>query len=338
MMNDSAEIGVILENITIGYKGAEPLIHQANAKLNNGEIIALAGRNGAGKTSLLRCLNGQMDPLEGSVRINKIPAMKLSNRSKAFTISYVSAGNNWTENLTVLELVSLGRYPYTNWWGRLREEDRTIVKKALHFVGMEMFEEAGVHKLSDGERQRVMIARALAQDTPILILDEPMAFLDIPNRYGIMEVLTSMKSLGKSILFSTHDIETASRFADKFWVIHDRDLIEGGTEDLGLRGVFNELFQDQHLYFDKHTMQYKSPVEETRSIYLESSDQECYLWTERALQRAGYSVLRNKGETDLQCHATRSNGGNCEWNLFASNRSFSFQTIYALLHYLTRIE
>src|SRR6056297_3048343 len=279
-MNDREEIGVILDNITIGYKKDEPLIHHASATLNNGEIIALAGRNGAGKTSLLRCLNGLLNPLEGSILINKSPANKISNRSKAFTISYVSAGSNWTENLTVFELVSLGRYPYTNWWGRLREEDRAVVKESLHFVGMERFEEAGIQRLSDGERQRVMIARALAQDTPFLILDEPMAFLDIPNRYGIMQVLTSMKSLGKSILFSTHDIETASRFADKFWVIHERGLIEGGTEDLGLKGVFNELFRDQHLYFDQHTMQYKSPVEENRSIYLKSSDEECYLWTE----------------------------------------------------------
>ena len=108
-MNDREEIGVILDNITIGYKGDEPLVHHASARLNKGEIIALAGRNGTGKTSLLRCLNGQLNPLEGSIRINKIPATKIANRSKAFTMSYVSAGGNWTENLTVFELVSLGR-------------------------------------------------------------------------------------------------------------------------------------------------------------------------------------------------------------------------------------
>ena len=157
-------------------------------------------------------------------------------------VSFVSSQVSQLPSLTVGELVALGRMPYTGWMGRLNQEDRNLVEQALEEVQMTTFEDRKLDCLSDGERQRAMIARAFVQDTPLMVLDEPTAFLDIPNTYDLIRLLSSFRDRGKSIVYSTHDLETAMQCADKLWVIHEGKILEGAPEDLGLSGLFNECF------------------------------------------------------------------------------------------------
>ena len=335
MESESQHI-ITLNGLSIGYPSKEPLVIQGDASLHPGEIVALAGRNGAGKSTLLKCINGLQRPLEGDIRIYQKVLPDLTVKEKAKILAFVSAGKTYTENITVKELVSMGRYPYTNWWGSMAQTDTGVIRDALRFAGMRALSDTGISELSDGEFQRAMIARALAQDTPLLILDEPTAFLDIPNRYEILNVLTAMKEQGKSILFSTHDIETASRFADRFWVIHNRQLIEGGTEDLGLQGVFKNLFADQNLMFDPQSMKYAPAVTPKKKIGLSGPGNDSLTWTKKALERIGCEVHMDVEKENLNCTVVRESGA-YYWILGENESTHRFPNIHQMVKYLTRM-
>lgn len=240
-----------LHDVTLGY-GERVLMADANVGFGWGELTALVGRNGTGKSTLLRTIAALARPQKGRITIGGNDSSELSMREVASRIAFVSTEDVRVQNLHVWDVVSLGRAPYTNWVGRLTEEDKTKVRESLRLVGMESFAEASMDSLSDGERQRVMIARALAQDTPIILLDEPTAFLDLPNKYEICLLLKKLAHKeGKCILFSTHDLSIAIELCDTIAVIEGGQFHYGTAEMLIEEGVMQRIFNSAQIEFDR---------------------------------------------------------------------------------------
>ena len=203
-----------LEKITLAFE-KRTLLQDADATLCKGTLTALVGRNGAGKSSLLRILAAINSPTAGQVVVNNRPLHNIPAEERAKLISFVSTQRVRVTNLLCKDVVATGRAPYTNWIGKIGAEDAAIISDALASVGMESFADRAIDTLSDGEFQRIMIARALAQQTPIILLDEPTAFLDIPTRFEICRLLSDLAhNQGKTIIFSTHDIDAAMAVCD----------------------------------------------------------------------------------------------------------------------------
>lgn len=240
-----------LHNVTLGY-GERVLMADASVGFGWGELTALIGRNGTGKSTLLRTIAALAKPQKGHITIGGMDASELTMREVASRIAFVSTEDVRVQNLHVWDVVSLGRAPYTNWVGRLTEEDKTKVRESLRLVGMEHFAESSMDSLSDGERQRVMIARALAQDTPIILLDEPTAFLDLPNKYEICLLLKRLAHKeGKCILFSTHDLSIAIEICDTIAIIEGGKFHYGTAEMLMEEGVMQRIFNSTQIEFDR---------------------------------------------------------------------------------------
>lgn len=214
---------VVLQDLTIGYtsKGNEKVVAKGlNATLNAGELTCLLGRNGIGKSTLLRTLAAFQPPLRGSILLATSPLTALTDKELSRTIGLVLTERPDVQNMTVRFLVGMGRSPYTGFWGTLSATDEAIVDEAIRMVGIESLENRQVQTLSDGERQKVMIAKALAQQTPIIYLDEPTAFLDFPSKVEMMQLLRRLARDGqKTIFLSTHDVELSLQLADRIWLM-----------------------------------------------------------------------------------------------------------------------
>ncbi len=244
---------VQLHGLTLGY-GDRILFADAGIGFGWGEFTALIGRNGTGKSTLLRTVAGLARPLQGYITVNGHRTDAMSRREIAATIAFVSTEEVKVENLKVADVVALGRAPYTNWVGSLTDTDRAKVDRALSLVGMQAFARKGIGTLSDGERQRVMIARALAQDTPIILLDEPTACLDLPNQYEIGLLLRRLAhDEGKCIVFSTHDLAIALELCDTIALLEGGRFYYGTTDMLTESGDLGRLFEDTPLTFDTAT-------------------------------------------------------------------------------------
>lgn len=239
-----------LRGLTLGY-GERILFENAGIGFGWGEFTALVGRNGTGKSTLLRTIASLAKPLRGGIMIDGRPLEEMTSREIASKISFVSTDEVRTTNLRVADVVGLGRAPYTNWIGTLRDEDRDIVRRSLELVGMGAFAQKSMDTLSDGERQRVMIARALAQDTPIILLDEPTAYLDLPNKYEICLLLRELAHKEKkSIIFSTHDLSIALELCDTLAMIEGGRFYYGTAAKLIENNEIQRLFSDTSLWFD----------------------------------------------------------------------------------------
>ena len=222
-----------LENISLSY-GSRTILQDVSLHLHAGELCALVGRNGAGKSSLLRALTSHQNAI-----INGTPLHNLSPEQLAQSVAIVTTERIRIENLLVEDLVAMGRAPYTNWVGHLQDIDREIVREAIDAVGMGDFVGRDTSSLSDGELQRVMIARAIAQQTPIILLDEPTAFLDIPTRFEVCRLLADLAHKeNKCILFSTHDVDAALPVCDSFAIIEN-----GGLSKLPSKDAASEIEQ-----------------------------------------------------------------------------------------------
>ena len=210
---------ITLQQLTLGFN-SRTLLNNCNATFEQGLLTALVGRNGAGKSTLLRVLAALDTPQAGDVIINNTPISSLNAEQRARLISFVSTQRVRVSNLKCKDVVAIGRTPYTNWMGSLQEQDKQCVAHALEAVGMTAFADRPIDTLSDGESQRIMIARALAQQTPIILLDEPTAFLDIPNRFEICRLLATLAHTeNKTIIFSTHDIDAAMPVCDNVAIL-----------------------------------------------------------------------------------------------------------------------
>ncbi|MBD5321581.1 MAG: ABC transporter ATP-binding protein [Bacteroides sp.] len=251
-------ITIRVRNLSTGYtaKGNSITVTRGiDASLKSGELTCLLGPNGAGKSTLLKTLSGFINPLGGDIEIGGRNLSDYSAPGLARVIGVVLTERVSLDNMSVYELVSMGRSPYTGFWGRMSREDKHIVDSALALVGIESLRRRMVHTLSDGERQKVMIAKALAQETPVIFLDEPTAFLDYPSKVEIMQLLQRLaREEGKTVFLSTHDLELALQIADKVWLIDKERGVEIGTpEDLALSGELGAYFKREGVAFDIET-------------------------------------------------------------------------------------
>ena len=246
-------MSISLRHITLAY-GRRTLLEEVSAEFAPRSLTALIGRNGTGKSTLLRAIAGLNPAAKGDVCLCCRPLAELAPQQRAATVSFVTTERVRIANLACEDVVALGRAPYTNWIGRLREEDRQIVHRALEQVGMGAFARKTMDRMSDGECQRVMIARALAQDTPVILLDEPTAFLDLPNRYELAILLRRLAhEERKCILFSTHDLDIALSLCDAVALIDTPQLHLLPADEMVRSGWIERLFAGENACFDAAT-------------------------------------------------------------------------------------
>ena len=250
-------------NLAVGYthgKQVTKLLSGLNLSLESGQLVALLGQNGAGKSTLIRALTFATKPLEGEILLHGVDFNTITKHERAQLMGLVSTDRIQAGALTVTELVGLGRQPYTGFLGRLDDNDREIIAESIESVGMMHKAESYVAQLSDGERQKVMIARALAQHTPIIVLDEPTAFLDAASRIETMQLLAKLAhEQGKAILLSTHDISRSLLLTDQLWIItRDRQVMTGPTAEMVKSEAMNQVFNNENVTFNSTHCDYEA--------------------------------------------------------------------------------
>ena len=277
-------------SLTIGY-GTTCVATGLSLHLRAGRLTCLLGPNGAGKSTLLRTLCGMQKPLAGEVLLNQRNVHAIPARELARLLGVVLTESVQVGLLSAYELVALGRHPFTDWSGRLREEDHRVIRAAIESVGAQDLAGRPFHELSDGERQKVMMARALAQEPKLLVLDEITAFLDLPRRVDIMRTLRRLAhDSGATVLLSTHDLDLALRSADDLWLLQKGGLLHtGAPEDLVLDGRFAEAFRSEGVEFDALAGHFSLQVPTEKTIALNGNGLRG-IWTRRALERAGWRV------------------------------------------------
>ena len=249
-----------LEDVAIGYageKGGERVVASGiSESLCRGEMACLIGSNGVGKSTLLRSICGLQPLLAGRVMVDGSDVALLSRRQRAGHVSIVLTSVDRDLSLSAAEVVALGRSPYTDFWGTLSASDRQIVEASMASVGIANLAQRRMSSLSDGERQKVMIAKALAQQTPLILLDEPTAFLDFGSRVEILMLLRRLsRDEGKTILLSSHDLQMCLWLSDKIWLLGDDGrLTAGAPHDLAASGAIGQLVSHEGIAFDADTL------------------------------------------------------------------------------------
>jgi len=286
------------EKLSIGYhqkgRGSNVLHRGLNLRLNKGEITCLLGPNGSGKSTLIRTLAGFQKVIEGEVFIQSTELSAISAAEAAKKISVVLTEQVFVGNMEVFDMVAFGRSPYTGFLGRLNEKDTLAIEEAMVETGIENLHNRKFIELSDGERQKVLIAKSLAQETPIIFLDEPTAYLDFPSKIEILQLLRKASwKQDKAILLSTHDLQLAIRFADKIWLMGENKTMQAGIpEDLILSGRFAEFFDREKTKFDISSGNFEFQAQSIGNIIVNGSGAYAN-WLKKALIRKGYQVNGN---------------------------------------------
>lgn len=253
-MNKNKNI-LTTSNLSIGYKTKKEtniIAKNLNLNLQQGKLIALIGGNGIGKSTLLRTLTGIQKPISGTVFLNEKDIQLFDSNELAQNLSLVLTERLPQSNLTVFELIALGRQPYTNWIGKLSDDDFQKIKQAIQLTQIEHLSDKKHYEISDGQLQKVLVARALAQDTPLIILDEPTTHLDLLHKVSMFKLLKKLASeTNKCILFSTHDIDLAIQLSDEMIVMSEEFIIQDEPCNLISKGVFTKLFKDISIVFDE---------------------------------------------------------------------------------------
>jgi iron complex transport system ATP-binding protein len=280
------------QRLAIGYQA--PLAQAHGLRLQGGRVTALLGANGQGKSTLIRTLAGLQPALQGQVLLMGQPLERLPLRERAKHLALVLTQRQPLGTLTVAELAALGRSPHTPWHGRLSDADRRLVGDCLLAVGLGGYEGRAVDSLSDGERQKALLARALAQQTPVLLLDEPTAHLDVANRVEIFRLLRRLaRERGLAVLASTHELDMALHHADEAWLVSEGQVWAGMPEELVLGGHFDRAFPQ--LPFDWGRPggllrpEWPEPWRQAPPVRLLGDPTRC-LWTRQALRRQGFAV------------------------------------------------
>jgi len=280
-----------LDHVAVGYvsgKIKRIISSEISASAMPGELVALLGLNGIGKSTLLRTIAALQPPMEGRILLNDRSLQSYSRSRLALQISFVSSSHIHVPDITVRELAALGRHPYTNWIGKLGKEDVEKVDESLTCVRMYQMAGQHIYQISDGERQRAQIARALAQDTDLILLDEPTAFLDVVNKYDITVLLRKLcREKMKTVVFSTHDWNVALQTADRVWLMENGRFTEGAPEDLIANGTIRRMFAGSEYSVDPETGMVQVPVSETGKVKLSGSASVDF-WLQKALRRKGF--------------------------------------------------
>ncbi|MEM8926713.1 MAG: ABC transporter ATP-binding protein [Bacteroidota bacterium] len=322
------------QGLTIGYRtkqGVLELERDLSIKIHNGELVCLIGPNGCGKSTLMRTIAGLQKPLDGDTIISGVDVKKMKPHQYAQLLSLVLTDKINVGGMKVMDIVSIGRYPYTNYFAKLEPRDHEIIENALDSVHLNDYKDRFFHELSDGEKQRVLIAKALAQDTPLIMLDEPTAHLDLPNRVEIMNILKRLaKETNKAIFLSTHELDLALQTADTIWLMNRDAKMEIGTpEDLVLSGMFERVFKSNAFEFNKHSGSFKVVHPIKGRVSLSGNDIHS-IWARRALEREGYQVVEDSN-LFLKVQYTDD-----IWQLSIHNRMLRCHNIAELLHTLRK--
>ncbi len=322
-----------VNDLTAGYKkGRERkvVIRQINFEIFSAEMVCLAGSNGIGKSTLLKTLAGLLPALSGEIQLVDRALGNYSKDEIAKLLSIVLTSKIPTGNMISRELIALGRYPYTNWYGMLSDSDNLKIDEAIGLTGTSDIQDQPVHELSDGQLQKVLIARALAQDCKIILLDEPTAHLDLVNKIMIMKLLKDLSaSTGKAILLATHELDLALQVSDRLLLLTgDSTIIDGTPEDLVINGTIQEFIKHGDVHFDPETGKFLPVFAGGNKIGLEGDHGVELRWTRNALERNGFSVTEEKSEVSVIC---KNKGQDFVWKIKRSREEETVHSIQELL-------
>ena len=329
-----SELILHTENLAIGYapprRPRTVVAEGLSVALRAGELVCLIGPNGVGKSTLIRTLAGMQPPLAGRVRLMGDEVHALEARELAKRLSLVLTERVSVGLLSAYALVALGRYPYTGWDGRLSARDEAVVRWAIAAVGAVELAGRNVDELSDGERQKIMIARALAQEPALMLLDEPTAYLDLPRRVEIMRLLRQLaRTTGRAFLLSTHDLDLALRSADRIWLMGGGGIQVGAPEDLVLSGAFEAAFGGEGVVFDRGSGSFRINERPAGQVALAGDGVEA-LWTRRALEREGFGIAEDGGPSLAQVEVVGTNG-DVRWRVTRDGATAEHHSVYDLM-------
>lgn len=321
--------------LTIGYqagKGKTKVIAgDLDLELHAGQLVCLLGPNGCGKSTLLRTISGLQHPLKGKITLDGASLHQLKPAQVAKKISLVLTDNVRAGNLDVYSLISLGRYPYSGWLGILTEQDKQLIGQAIKATDTGAFVGRKMDSLSDGECQKVMLARAIAQDTPLIILDEPTAHLDLPSRIQLMRLLHQLaKETNKAILLSTHELDLALQVADQIWLMSNGGQLDAGLpEELVLNGAFQHAFDKDGIAFDAASGTFNIHQAGKRYVNVKGEGVAAF-WTKKALVRNGFSISSAEDHQALRVTVS-GEGADALWTVEKNNKSATYTSLRGFL-------
>jgi iron complex transport system ATP-binding protein len=323
--------------LTIGYshKGQDTAVAKdLELALKGGEFVCLLGPNGAGKSTLIRTLAGMQAPLDGALQLQGQAFHSIAPRERARMISVVLTEALPMGMMDAYSLVSLGRHPYSGWLGGLNASDREYIDAAFEAVGAGDLKARQIAELSDGERQKVSIARALAQEAQVMLLDEPTAFLDLPRRVELMTILRNLahrESMG--LLLSTHDLDLALRFADRLWILGPNgELTQGYPEALAMNGDFANAFTSENLNWDPELGSFRAHPTSCLAVQIHGEGLRA-TWTRRAMQRLGFGLAEPGAVSALSIQISESADAPA-WRIDRDGRTSEHTSIDALIDWV----
>jgi iron complex transport system ATP-binding protein len=326
------------EKLQIGHHIHKPLLNQPlSLQIPTGKFVSLLGANGTGKSTLLHTLAGLIPPLSGQIFWGDETLSESTARERAKKLALVLAPRPVAPTLRVYEVIELGRYPHQNWQKLVQSSsNKTFVERALELTELTPLAERKLYTLSDGEHQKVMIARALAQDTPLILLDEPTAHLDLPNRVMIFQMLRQLsKKQDKTILTSTHELNLALQVSDEVWLLNQEGNLDTGTpEDLILQDKFISAFPEKGFDFDKNTGNFHIHHAFEASLQLKGEGLAFY-WTKQALEKNGYII--DEKNLDFCIEIKTSHHQDFSWSIRQAQKHTIVFSISELINYLRNV-
>lgn len=326
-------------NLSIGFRNDKNRIRLLQEKidlsLNEGDFVCLIGPNGCGKSTLIRTLSGIDNPIEGTVWVGQKNVHELSDAERSKWLGIVLTDQAAVENITVEEIVSLGRYHYAGWFGTLGTSDQKKVNWAIRQVGLSGYEDRHYKTLSDGEKQRAFIAKVLCSDAPLLILDEPTAHLDIPNRVEIMMLLRKLsREIGRAVLISTHELDLALQLSDEIWLMDPGQPVFNGTpEELLITGSLDRAFGNSQLHFNPHSGSFCVETTYAGKLLLQGSGT-LTEYTRQAVQRLGFQTEK-EGQEALRIEVDEQED---KWIIRLNKETWKFTNLLNVCRFLKNYE
>ena len=288
---------ISVKNLSIGYENIE-VLSDLNFDIKEGELICLMGGNGCGKTTLLKTLSGLQDKLKGTIEIDSKEINSFNEIDLAQKISIVLTERLEVEHLSVFDIVKLSRFSHTNFWGTLSKKDLDIINDSILLLGIQDLKNKMFDELSDGQKQKVMICRALAQDTPILFLDEPTTFLDIPHKMEVVKILKKIaKEKNIAVFFSSHDWELVLEMCHQIWPISKTGKISIGTpEDFLLTREIEKTFPHDQFKLNFQKGNFQEDRDYFYSVEVTGDDERRVFWTNHFLEKSGFKIIKSSDQ------------------------------------------